>query len=169
MRLDEASAREVAQRDGINSVVVVAIDRVDSSYMLSARIIDAATGATLAAETHVAKGRSEVIAGLDDLVRRLRRDIGESAGAIAKHDLPLPQATTGSCRPCANTPTASRRGEAVIAGGGRALRGGGRDRFRFALAHADLGVAYYVTTTVDGDKHFDPRFANWTGSPIASA
>jgi DNA-binding SARP family transcriptional activator len=157
MRLDEATAREVAQREGINSVVIVAIDRVDSSYMLSARLVDAATGATRAAETHVAKGRAQIIAGLDDLVRRLRRDIGESAGAIAKHDLPLPQATTGSLE-------ALRK----YADGLAAWRSGHRKEAvelyeeavaidsDFALAHADLGAAYYWSNDrPNGDKHFE--------------
>jgi DNA-binding SARP family transcriptional activator/tetratricopeptide (TPR) repeat protein len=157
MHLDETSAREVAQREGINSVVVAAIDRVDSSYMLTAQIVDASSGRALAAETRLANRRSDVIAAVDDLVRRLRRDIGESAGAIAKHDLPLPQATTASL-------------EALhkYADGLAAWKAGQRKPAvelyeeavaidsDFALAHAELGGAYYWTNDrPNGDAHFD--------------
>src|SRR5206468_9596659 len=94
--LDEALAREVAQREGIRAIVTGTIDRIDSSYMLTARLVDATTGVAIAAESRVAKHRGDVIEAMDDLVRRLRRHIGESESAIAMHDLPLPQATTRS-------------------------------------------------------------------------
>jgi DNA-binding SARP family transcriptional activator/tetratricopeptide (TPR) repeat protein len=155
-RLDETLAREVAQREGIPSVVIAAIDRVDSSYVLTARIVDAASGAAIAAETRIVN-RSDVIAAVDDLVRRLRRDIGESANAIAKHDLPLPQATTASL-------------EALhkYADGLSAWRVGQRKTAvelyeeavaidsDFALAHAALGGAYYWTNDrPNGDAQFE--------------
>jgi DNA-binding SARP family transcriptional activator/tetratricopeptide (TPR) repeat protein len=155
--LDEPLAREVAQREGIPSVVIGAIDRVDSSYMLTARIVDATSGSAIAAETRIASHRSDVIGAIDDLVRRLRRDIGESANAIAKHDLPLPQATTASL-------------EALhkYADGLAAWRAGQRKAAvelyeeavaidsDFALAHAELGGDYYWNNDrPDGDAHFD--------------
>jgi len=156
-RLDESVAREVAQREGIKSVVVSAIDRVDSSYMLSARIVDAATGTALAAETRVANRRSDVIAAVDDLVRRLRHDIGESATAIAKHDLPLPQATTRSLealRKYADGLAASEAGQRKAAV--ELYEEAVAIDSDFALAHAELGASYYWTNDrPNGDKHFD--------------
>jgi DNA-binding SARP family transcriptional activator/tetratricopeptide (TPR) repeat protein len=156
-RLDEPLAREVAQREGIRVVVAGTIDRIDSSYMLTARLVDAGTGVALAAESRVAARRGDVIAAVDELVRRLRRDIGESSDAIAAHDLPLPQATTGSLE-------ALR----LYASGIAAFRAGNRksaiDLYEgaialdsnFALAHADLGAAYYWNNDrPNGDAHFD--------------
>ena len=156
-RLDESAAREVAQREGIKSVVVGAIDRVDSSYMLTARIVDAATGTALAAETRVATHRSDVIGAVDDLVRRLRHDIGESASAIAKHDLPLPQATTRSLE-------ALRKYADGLAAAKVGQRKPALELYEeavaidsdFALAHAELGAAYYWDNDrPNGDKHFE--------------
>jgi len=156
-RLDEPLAREVAQREGIRVVVAGTIDRIDSSYMLTARLIDASTGTALAAESRVAPRRADVIAAVDELVRRLRRDIGESSEAIAAHDLPLPQATTGSLE-------ALR----LYASGIAAFRAGNRksaiDLYEsavaldsdFALAHSELGAAYYWNNDrPNGDAHFD--------------
>jgi DNA-binding SARP family transcriptional activator len=156
-RLDESVAREVAQREGIKSVVVGAIDRVDSSYMLTARIVDAATGTALAAETRLANHRSDVIAAVDDLVRRLRHDIGESATAIARHDLPLPQATTRSLE-------ALRKYADGLAAAKAGQRKAALELYDeavaidsdFALAHAELGAAYYWNNDrPNGDKHFE--------------
>ena len=156
-RLDESLAREVAEREGINVVLVSAIDRVDSSYMLTARLVDASSGAALAAESRIAPRRADVISAVDDLVRRIRHDIGESSGTIAKHDLPLPQATTASL-------DALRKyadGLAASAGGQRSTA---MELWReaialdsnFALAHAELGAAYYWNNDrPKGDDHFE--------------
>ncbi|HEY2855928.1 MAG TPA: BTAD domain-containing putative transcriptional regulator [Gemmatimonadaceae bacterium] len=156
-RLDEPLAREVAMREGIRVVVAGTIDRIDSSYMLTARLVDASTGTALAAESRVAPHRADVIAVVDELVRRLRRDIGESSDAIAAHDLPLPQATTSSLE-------ALR----LYASGVAAFRAGNRksaiDLYEsaiavdsdFALAHSELGAAYYWNNDrPNGDLHFD--------------
>jgi DNA-binding SARP family transcriptional activator/tetratricopeptide (TPR) repeat protein len=156
-RLDEALAREVAQREGIRAIVTGTIDRIDSSYMLTARLVDATSGVAIAAESHVAKHRGEVVEAVDDLVRRLRRHIGESETAIARHDLPLPQATTWSLealRKYADGLYASRAGQRKAAA----------ELFKeaialdsdFALAHAQLGASYYwYNDRPTGDAHFE--------------
>ncbi|MGH7467357.1 MAG: protein kinase domain-containing protein, partial [Longimicrobiales bacterium] len=94
--LAETRAREVARREGIRAVVTSAIHVVDSAYMISLRVIDARTGDLLATDARHAQRRADVLASIDELVRSLRKAIGESAEAIAKHDVPLPRATTNS-------------------------------------------------------------------------
>jgi serine/threonine-protein kinase len=156
LRLDEPLAREVARREGVTAVVAGAIHGVDSSYIVSVRLVDAATGVALESDSRMAARRADVIGALDDLVRRLRREIGESAAAIARHDVPLPQATTASLealRAYADGLAAQRSGQ----------RGVAHEFFRraaaldstFALAHAELGAAYYLTNDrPSGDVHF---------------
>ncbi len=157
LRLDDALAREVAQREGVHTVLTTSVDRIDSSYMLTARLVEAATGSIIAAESRRANRRAEIIDAIDDLVRRLRRDIGESADVIAKHDLPLPQATTRSLE-------ALRK----YASGRDAWAAGQRTPARelyleavaldsdFALAHAALGFYYYWSNDrPQGDAHYD--------------
>lgn len=155
-RLDAALAREVADREGIRVVLVTTIDRVDSSYMLTARLVDASTGVALGAESRIAAHRGDVIGAVDDLVRRIRRDIGESAAAIARHDLPLPQATTASLEALhkyADGLAASAAGQRTTAMElWREAIGLDSD---FALAHAELGAAYYWNNDrPSGDQHF---------------
>lgn len=155
--LDEALAREVAEREGIRVVLVSTIDRVDSSYLLTARLVDASAGVSLAAESAVAKRRSDVIDAVGDVVRRIRHDIGESASTIARHDLPLPQATTASI-------DALRKYADGLAASAAGQRPAAMELWReavaidsdFALAHAELGAAYYWNNDrPDGDAHFD--------------
>jgi DNA-binding SARP family transcriptional activator/tetratricopeptide (TPR) repeat protein len=156
-RLDEGLAREVAEREGIRIVLVTAIDRVDSTYMLTARLVDASSGVAVAAESRVAQHRGDVIPAIDDLVRRIRHDIGESTSTIARHDLPLPQATTASLealRKYADGLAASAAGQRTIAM--ELWREAVALDTNFALAHAELGAAYYWNNDrPQGDEHFE--------------
>ena len=161
VRLDESLAREVAQREGVHSVVAASIDRVDSSYIVTARLVDARSDATVAAEKEVAQRRVDVIGAMDNLVRHLRRDIGESERAVDRHDLPLPQATTRSLEALRKYADA----EAANAAGHEAaqidlLESAVALDSDFALAHAALGAAYYFTNQrPKGDAHFDRALA----------
>lgn len=157
LRLDEGLAREVAQREGVHTVLATSVDRIDSSYMLTARLVEAATGSVIAAESRRANRRADVIEAVDDLVRRLRHDIGESADVIARHDLPLPQATTGSLE--ALRKYASGR-DAWAAGQHTPARELYLEAValdsNFALAHAALGFYYYWNNDrPQGDAHYD--------------
>ena len=160
-RLDESLAREIAQREGISVVVAGTIDGIDSSYMITARLVNPRTGVAIAAESRVARGRGDVIAVVDDLVRRLRRDIGESAVALSKHDRPLPQVTTSSLealRKYTDAVIAANTGRQQVAmelwHDALALDS------NFALAHAELGAAYYFgNDRPNGDKYYDRALA----------
>ena len=161
VRLDESVAREVARREGIHAVVLGAIHEVDSSYAISARVVDAATGDVLAAEHRLVTRRADVIGGVEELVRALRRAIGESADAVARHDVPLPLATTSSLE-------ALRKYADGIAASRAAQRNTALELWReavaidssFALAHAELGAAYYwYNDRPSGDVHFDRALA----------
>ena len=88
-------AREIAQRDGVKAVVDGQIDPVGKSYLLSARVVSVADGATLAAVRETAANEAELIPALDRLSRALRERIGESLVTIRAND-PLEKVTTGS-------------------------------------------------------------------------
>ena len=54
------------------------------------------TRKTLKTETFQAKGENEVLIRLDDLARKIRRDLGESLKEINRDIVALPEATTPS-------------------------------------------------------------------------
>lgn len=156
-RLDEGLAREVAQREGIRAVVAGNVDRVDSTYLITARIVDPASGNALATEAVRAQGKASVIGTLDDLVRALRRDLGESFASITRRHLALPRATTRSLdalRKYADGQDlwdVGRHDEAMDL-----WRGAVAMDSNFALAHAALGGGYYwANDRPHGDAHFD--------------
>ena len=93
--LTPALAREVAQREGVNAIVAGQIDPVGTSYVLSARVISATDGSTLAAVRETAASEGALIRAIDRLSSSLRERIGESLVTIRANE-PLARVTTGS-------------------------------------------------------------------------
>jgi len=75
-------AREVAQREGATAVVTGEIAPLGGGYVLSARVLNAGTGATLLAERETSNDAAGLIAAVDKLSRKLREGIGESLRSI---------------------------------------------------------------------------------------
>ncbi len=153
--LDEALAREVAQREGLRVVVASSIAQVGGTYALTARLVDPDSGNDLGTVSERAKSKSDVLDALDRLTRRVRKELGESSRS-ARQGLPLPRATTSSLEALKK-----------YADGSRAWDAGKRDEARelwdaaltldsnFALVHADLGGFYYWNNNrPEGEKHF---------------
>jgi tetratricopeptide (TPR) repeat protein len=88
-------AREVAIREGIKAVVAGDIRSAGRQFVLSARLVAAEDGGTLAAYRETAKDSGEVIRAVDRLSKRLRERIGESLRTI-RSSPPLEQVTTTS-------------------------------------------------------------------------
>jgi serine/threonine protein kinase/tetratricopeptide (TPR) repeat protein len=94
--VDTQIAREIAQREGLRLVLAPAIGEVGGVYLLSAALIDPATGAPLKSESARAASKGEILAALDTLSRKVRADLGEVGDAIARESKPLSQVTTDS-------------------------------------------------------------------------
>jgi len=94
--LDEDMAREVALREGLSAVLSGAIDKVGSSYILSARIVVPSTGEAVKTVRAEAATPDDVLGAIDDLSKRVRRDLGESILSIRRNDKPLANVTTES-------------------------------------------------------------------------
>jgi len=90
-----AVAREIATREGAKAVVAGEISALGKSYVLSARILNAADGSELVALRETAADDAGIVAALDKLSGRVRERIGESLKTI-RGGQPLDQVTTGS-------------------------------------------------------------------------
>ncbi|HTR21006.1 MAG TPA: protein kinase [Gemmatimonadales bacterium] len=93
--VDLPLAREIAQREGVKGIVTGQIDPVGKSYVLSASVVSAADGRTLAAVRQNAADDAALIGAIDKLSRALRERIGESLASIRANE-PLAHVTTGS-------------------------------------------------------------------------
>ena len=88
-------AREIAVRDGIKAVVKGDVGEVGSSYVLTAAIVEPASGAPLASFREAAAGESDLLAAIDRLSQKIREKAGESLRSI-KAGEPLSAVTTSS-------------------------------------------------------------------------
>ena len=94
--LDEALAREVAVRENLQRVVVLSVARVESAYVLTARIIQPASGRDLFVDQERADTRGDVLERLDRLLTRVRRASGEPVDSVRAYSVALPRVTTNS-------------------------------------------------------------------------
>jgi tetratricopeptide (TPR) repeat protein len=94
-RLDLGLAREVAIREGIKAVVVGNISPAGRQLVVSARLISADSGTTLAAFRETAEDSTAILHAVDRVSKRLRERIGESLRSIRSNP-PLEQVTTAS-------------------------------------------------------------------------
>jgi tetratricopeptide (TPR) repeat protein/tRNA A-37 threonylcarbamoyl transferase component Bud32 len=94
-RLDPATAREVAVREGAKALVEGEINPVGKGFVLAARVVSAGDGAELVALRETADDDGQILKALDRLSRRLRERIGESLRTI-RANAPLEKVTTNS-------------------------------------------------------------------------
>ena len=94
-RVDFATAREIAQRTGAKAVVAGSVVPAGSGYIITARLVAAASGDELASYRESAKDAGDLIPSVDRLTKSLRGRIGESLKTV--RDAPrLDQVTTAS-------------------------------------------------------------------------
>jgi tetratricopeptide (TPR) repeat protein len=93
--LDEATARELAQRDGIPAVIAGELATLGSGYVLTARLVDASDGTVLASARASARDDEAILAAIDEVSSRLRERIGESYTSL-RGTPELAHVTTGS-------------------------------------------------------------------------
>jgi len=92
--LDPATARELAEREGIKALVSGEVNRVGRDFVLTARLLSAADGAVLASHRESADSTG-LIGAVDELSKTLRKQIGESLRSLRANE-PLEQVSTPS-------------------------------------------------------------------------
>jgi eukaryotic-like serine/threonine-protein kinase len=155
-KLDEALASEIAIRERIKAVLSCSIAAVGDSYTLTAKVIDPQSRAAVQTESTQARGKDAVLPALDELATRVRRNLGESLNSVSAQRVAVPRATTASLEALRLYAESLRTDEGDVR----------LDLLRqsialdpdFALAHAGLGHAYYLSQNrehrQEGEAHF---------------
>lgn len=89
-------AREVCERTASAVVLDGSIARLGSEYVLGLQARDCNTGKVLDEEQAQAARKEDVLKALDAIAGNFRNHVGESRAAIARHNVPLAEATTSS-------------------------------------------------------------------------
>jgi eukaryotic-like serine/threonine-protein kinase len=93
--VDLALGRQLAQREGALAVVAGDVSEVGGPVLLTARIVDPASGEDLGAVRETASDSTAVLAAIDRLSQSVRKRLGESTRSL-KSAPPLARATTSS-------------------------------------------------------------------------
>ncbi len=95
-RVDAATAREIAQREGAKLVLVPSIAEAGGVYQLSGVLQDPASGDVLASALVRAPRKEDVLPAADQLIARIRSVLGEASRSISQQAKPLGDVTTSS-------------------------------------------------------------------------
>lgn len=151
-KLDENLAKDVALREGIKGLLACNISKIGEDYLLAVRVIDPATQAMVYSQSTRASGKENILGSLDKLSETIRQKLGESLAQISRQRVPLLQATTSSLEALKSLTEARRIGGST---GIELLKQAIDLDPDFALAHADLGVQYYINNNRgQGEWHF---------------
>ena len=150
--LDEAAALDFSRREAIPAFISGAVVRSGDTTRITVKVLEAGGGSLLFAESAEFRKPDELFATIDDLARRVRRNLGESLDKIATRSQPLASVTTASVDALRQYTTAvearaTGRFDEVEAPLLAALQ---LDT-NFAMAHLKLGD-YYADIGGDVDK-----------------
>ena len=154
--LNEALASEIALRERIKAVLACSITAVGDSYTITAKVIDPQTRAAVQTDSAQARGKDGVLPALDELATRVRRNLGESLNSVSAQKMALPRATTASLEALRLYAESLRTDESDVRL--QQLRQATAVDPDFAMAHAALGHAYYLSPNRQHRLEGEARF-----------
>jgi serine/threonine protein kinase/tetratricopeptide (TPR) repeat protein len=159
--LDEAAALDFSRREAIPAFISGAVTRSGDTTQITVKVLEAGSGSLLFAESAEYRKPDELFATIDDLARRVRRNLGESLDKIAIRSQPLASVTTSSADALRQYTTAVEaralgRFDEVEAPLLAALQLDAG----FAMAHLKLGVFYADVTGDDGKAAHEIELAH---------
>jgi tetratricopeptide (TPR) repeat protein/predicted Ser/Thr protein kinase len=154
-KLDEALASELAVREGIKAVLVCSIAEIGGVYSITARLVEPSSRATVMTEATQAKGKNQVLPALDSLAKTVRYKLGESLLSISRQSTYLPHATTASLEALKTYADGRKLISTNHPAAIDLIQQAVKLDPDFALAHADLGLHYYLEgDRVPAEEHF---------------
>jgi len=143
-RVTPAIGREICQRENIPALVVPEITRAGSEFLLTAQLIDPATGAAVRSYSEPARDENHVLPALDSIATTIRTDLGESRAEIYSAHRPLPEVTTSSLAALKDYADAGALFDKGNADDSLSLyKAAIAADPDFAMAHAAMGYIYY--------------------------
>jgi DNA-binding winged helix-turn-helix (wHTH) protein/Tfp pilus assembly protein PilF len=90
------TAREICRRDNGGAVLAGMIGRLGARYLVTLGATDCVSGRTIDEETAEARDKAAVPGAIDQVARRARRRLGESAASVTRYGVPLMPERTAS-------------------------------------------------------------------------
>lgn len=142
-RLTPETARRICERTGSAAMLEGSVAVLGSRYVVGLRAENCNTGNILDEEQIQAAKREDVLNSLTQIAGKFRSRVGETFATVEKHSTPLAQMTTSSLEALKAYSTGMKVN--LSAGSAAAIpffRRAIEIDPQFAMAHADLGLAY---------------------------
>ncbi len=155
--IDAVLGREICLRDGgIRALLTGRVEKLDTTYALSAAVVNPTDGVTVRSLSEAAAGQKELLPALRRLANRVREKLGEELPLIQRTDQALEKATTPSLRAL----HVYSRGMALVnqqkwQQAGALLEEAVNEDPQFASAHIYLAHCY---SNLEKDKEAAPHY-----------
>ena len=142
-RITSDLGREICQRQGASALLVGAIARLGSRYVIELDASSCQSGKRLGSEQTEAETKEQVLRAVGTAASQLRAKLGESRNSIDKYDTPIEEATTGSLDALkAYSLGEAQRTRGADSGSIPFYRRAVELDSNFAMAYATLGTVY---------------------------
>jgi tetratricopeptide (TPR) repeat protein len=94
--LTHAIAREVCQRLQVAAMIEGSVSAVGRATVVALVAADCETGNTIARDQVEVERKEDVLKAVGGIASNMRRSLGESVGSLARHNVPIHEATTPS-------------------------------------------------------------------------
>src|SRR4029077_3798809 len=143
-RITNDVAREICQRQGIKALLTGSIAGLGNHYVITLSALNGATGDALAREQVEVDSKEQVLKSLDKAASSLRQKMGESLASVQQFAKPLEQATTSSLEALQAFTLGQNEHQKMRDDGAIPFLKKAVDLDpNFAMAYAELGVAYF--------------------------
>jgi tetratricopeptide (TPR) repeat protein len=142
-RMTHDIAAEVCQRLGLQAMLEGSVSAVGRATVIALVATDCATGATIERRQVEVERKEDVLRAMGPLSESIREALGESRASLARHNVPIEEATTPSLDALkAYTQAAARRAAGAEMEAVPFLERAIALDPRFALAHTTLSTLY---------------------------
>lgn len=158
-----AVGREICRREGIGALVVPGIGRSGSRLVVTAQLIDPASGTPVRSYAEGARDSGHLLEAVDQIAVDIRHDLGESRLAIRESHAALPEVTTPSLAALQDYADGAKFfAQGQVASAVRLYEAALTADPNFAMAHAALGYAeysFFMNEPAQGEAEFRKALA----------
>ncbi len=149
------AVNKAAEHRNVSVVLIPAIKQQDDAYYLTATIRNIASNASIELEEVKVPDKEAILTAMDIFSKNIRRALGEPSSNISDSFTPIVQATTSSLQALKLYAEGTKVRLTDQATGYDLIEQSVELDPKFALAHADLGMHYYIEgQRKKGEEHF---------------
>ena len=142
-RMTHEIAEQVCQRLGLQAMIEGSVSAIGASTIVALVATDCANGGGIAREQVEVARKEEVLLAMGRLTASMRKSLGESGTSLARHNVPIEEATTPSMEALkAYTEAVSKRASGAEMDAVRLLERAIEIDPQFALAYTTLSSIY---------------------------